>query len=383
MMLSLARWSGLLGGAAAVPALMLFALTLSGCPVYSSDQLGCYYATDCPAGYQCSFDGYCVAAFPFEEIDGGTLDGAILGGGTLDSGSHPCRGRYRRCSTWPGRRGRGRRCSTDSSRAVGDSGATALVIYCGAPSDCAPTETCAADGMCHGGDCTVNSCINQFQCSATPQGFACVHGASGACSVDTQCRTTERCIDGACSPLADLCVDRTQCASGELCVAGRCITSCSSDPECAAGFACRLALGVCDAPLRACAITSDCADPNSVCVAGGCVPRCHALGACGQGNGVCVDNGCVPSVKAERQCDSDTSCGEGRVCVRHHCYVSCESPSDAACANLPASPICKAITVGGASRRICGTTQNLGSECDPAEGKSCPAGGICIDGFCR
>ena len=265
--------------------------------------------------------------------------------------------------------------SSDSSRAVGDSGATALVTYCGAPNDCAPTETCAADGMCHDGDCTVHSCINQFQCAATPQGLACVHGASGACSVDTQCRTTERCIDGACSPLADLCVDRTQCASGELCVAGRCVTSCSSDPECAPGFACRLALGVCDAPLRACAITSDCADPNSVCVAGACVPRCHALGACGQGTGVCVDNGCVPSVKAERQCDTDTSCGEGRVCVRHHCYVSCESPSDAACANLPASPICKAITVGGASRRICGTTQNLGSECDPTEGKGCPAGG--------
>src|SRR3954463_3215265 len=87
MMLSLARWSGLWGRAAAVTALTLSALTLSGCPVYSSDQLGCYYATDCPAGYQCSFDGYCVAAVPFEEVDGGTRDGAILDGGTLDGGT--------------------------------------------------------------------------------------------------------------------------------------------------------------------------------------------------------------------------------------------------------------------------------------------------------
>src|SRR5258706_14696114 len=58
--------SSLALGAIALP--IAFAL---GCPVYSDDPYGyagCYYATDCPLGYRCSFNGRCVAA---PALDGG------------------------------------------------------------------------------------------------------------------------------------------------------------------------------------------------------------------------------------------------------------------------------------------------------------------------
>jgi hypothetical protein len=32
---------------------------------------------------------------------------------------------------------------------------------------------------------------------------------------------------------------------------------------------------------------------------------------------------------------------------------------------------------------VCGTTQTLGSECDPTASLACTSAKICIDGFCR
>jgi hypothetical protein len=214
----------------------------------------------------------------------------------------------------------------------------------------------------------------------------CVHGDSRACGTDHQCVVSERCIDGLCTAMADLCTDQTQCPSGKLCDEGKCTTGCTSDPQCPAGYKCRLALGVCDVPAKACSLTSECASKDSVCVDGTCVPRCAASGACGNGSGVCVDNGCVPGEKPTHQCTgvgTPAGCTAGQVCLHGHCYVSCEQPNQTACASQPSAPLCKTVKLGTASFSICGTTQTLGGECDPTANLPCPAPKTCIDGFCR
>jgi hypothetical protein len=267
--------------------------------------------------------------------------------------------------------------------ATGD-GATP--VYCGSPNDCGNGETCASDGTCHAGDCSSTPCINQFQCASTMSGSACVHGDSHACGSDHQCLNSERCVSGVCAALADLCTDQTQCPTSKICVDGKCKTACTSDPMCPAGYKCRVALGVCDVPAKACSITNDCASKDSVCVDGACVPRCNAAGACANGAGRCVDNGCVPDEKPTHQCDgagTAAGCSAGQICLHGHCYVSCDSPNQTACAAQAATPLCKTVKLGATSYAICGTTQTLGAECDISAGLACTGAKTCVDGFCR
>jgi hypothetical protein len=32
---------------------------------------------------------------------------------------------------------------------------------------------------------------------------------------------------------------------------------------------------------------------------------------------------------------------------------------------------------------VCGSSTNLGSQCDPTSGLACPNSGVCIDGYCH
>jgi Cys-rich repeat protein len=338
----------------AVAAALVSAAFASGCPIYSDDSgypaAECRLATDCPLEYQCS-GGYCVPAPPI--------------GGRKDASSDAP-------------------ASDTGPSTEGSAGA-----YCGNPNDCNAGETCSADGTCHPGDCTANGCVNQFQCAMVqnPPGPACVHADSQACAADHQCAKTARCVDGRCTPVADLCTDRSQCPSGAACADGKCVAACTTDSQCPAGFLCRLALGICDAAAKACTITADCGGRDSVCVDGACVPRCGVVGSCSDGGaGACVDNGCVPSQKHTEACAADGStagCAAGQICVHHACYTSCAAPNAGACAAIAATPLCKTVTVGAATFSICGTTSTLGSECDLTQDKACAAGKSCIDGFCR
>jgi len=45
--------------------------------------------------------------------------------------------------------------------------------------------------------------------------------------------------------------------------------------------------------------------------------------------------------------------------------------------------VCKSVTTASGAYAVCGSDTNLGSECDPTQGKSCTAPRICIDGFCK
>lgn len=353
---------------AALGLALLASVSSLGCPVYS-DQGGCYGALDCPTGQQCAPSGLCVAGLPYLSRDGGSVDtgatateDASVEGSTNDA------------------------TAKDALAEATTAGEGASAAYCASPNDCAAAETCAADGTCHAGDCSGTPCINQFQCAVTTNGSACVHGDSRACGADHQCLTTERCVGGRCTALSDLCTDQTQCPSSKLCLEGKCTTACTADPQCSTGYKCRVALGVCNVPAKACSTTGDCASKDSVCVDGACVPRCAARGACGNASGVCVDNGCVEDTKPTHQCDgagTPVGCAAGQVCLHGHCYVSCDSPNQTACASQASAPLCKTVKLGMASYSVCGTTQSLGSECDPTASLPCPAAKTCVDGFCR
>jgi hypothetical protein len=331
-----------------------------GCPVYSDDNygyatLGCTWALDCPTGYQC-IAGRCIPGPPI--------------GGSLDAGVKDA-------------------TSVDAASDAPSSGEGSALAFCANPNDCRADETCTSDGTCHPGDCTTNACINQFQCAVVTSGsgVACVHADAAACGADHQCAASARCVDGRCTPLADLCTDGTQCGPGLACVDGKCVASCTIDSQCPAGYLCRTALGICDAKAKACSITSDCGSQDSVCVDGACVPRCGAVGACSDGGAsACVDNGCIASQKPRSSCATDGSsagCAAGQICVHHACYTSCAAPNASACAALTATPVCKMVTVGATAYAICGTTTTLGSECDPTSGVACTGGKTCVDGFCK
>jgi hypothetical protein len=352
----------------------------AGCPVYSNNVLPaeCIYAIDCPIGYRCAAGGYCVQGPPH---GGATADG---GGDAARDGADADNDAVSTDAVTEGGPGDASRDASTDAPSTGDAGS---VVYCGNPNDCTTVETCAADGTCHAGNCLATSCINQYQCGITPSGPSCVRANTKGCSADRHCLGTERCIDGTCTPVAELCTDRAQCGAGKVCADGRCVTSCTADGQCAPGYLCRTALGICGAKAKACVQTNDCGSSGQVCVDGACVPRCNAVGACGTGAaaGMCIDNGCVPSSKVAAECDgrgSSMGCPAGGVCVHSHCYVSCAQDAGG-CNAQSSAPVCKMVTVAGASYALCGTTETLGSDCDLAANKPCTDGKVCLDGFCR
>jgi hypothetical protein len=345
----------------------------AGCPVYSDNvyPVECLYATDCPLGYRCASGGICVLAPPHVGTprDGGASDtsadaagnDAIAEGGTSDASVEG---------------------STDAP--IGDAGPA---VFCGNPNDCAADETCSTDGRCHRGNCSMIACINQYQCAITASGPACVRGAAKGCGADRQCFANERCVDGTCTAVTELCTDRAQCGAGKACADGRCVATCTADGQCAPGFLCRTALGICGATAETCLHTSDCGGQDRVCVDSACVPRCAAIGVCGAGTGagVCVDNGCVPSATVVSECErqgTSTGCSAGGICLHHHCYASCAQDAGG-CIAQSSAPVCKMITVAGASYAVCGTIETLGADCDPSAGRACTDGKICVDGYCR
>jgi hypothetical protein len=108
-------------------ALLLFAASLSGCPIYDHDQRGCYRDSDCAAGYSCD----------------------------TESGS----------------------CASEPESAA-----------CRRPSDCETNETCSRSATCMVGDCHFESvgCVRGYVCASVDDRWACVDedalGQGGAAS---------------------------------------------------------------------------------------------------------------------------------------------------------------------------------------------------------
>jgi len=108
-------------------ALLLVGVVLSGCPIYESDDAGCWSDADCATGYSCDgHSGSCVA----EE-------------------------------------------------------APPAAAACRRPSDCGTNETCSRFGTCSAGDCHYASvgCVRGYECSPDSGRWECVpagsHGEGG------------------------------------------------------------------------------------------------------------------------------------------------------------------------------------------------------------
>jgi len=267
------------------------------------------------------------------------------------------------------------------------------VIWCANPDDCAVGETCAPDGTCKAGSCDQLmsagdqlGCIYGFICVSDGATSGCQHENPAACGADVDCAgfgPGYLCVSGICTAPADQCFDQTQCAAGSKCVAGKCSSACGT-ATCPASYTCSTEHGLCSIPAKPCAITNDCGGPDAVCVDGACVPRSDGPN-CATGT-VWVENGCIPSQSPEFVCNQDgvqDVCAEGSVCLHHSCYISCEGANANACVNqTPSLNQCKTVTTVSGSHKVCGSSENLGNECDPLRPCEGP-GKMCIDGFCK
>jgi hypothetical protein len=266
----------------------------------------------------------------------------------------------------------------------GSGGGGGTTAWCGNPSDCAAGQTCAPDGTCRDGDCNLNGCIFGYACDAV--NGACAANDPAACFLDTDCSSigqSHACVNGSCRAPEDQCFDQAQCRVGDKCAEGRCIRGCIDTNDCSEAYACDLEIDICSLPARACAITNDCGSASEVCVEGACVARAGADGSCQEGR-VWVRNGCVPDQAPIVACEVDgqqDACTAGSVCLHHACYISCDTPNEAACGGLNPFNECKPFTTPSGAHQVCGSSQNLGGECDP--NTDCSPGRKCIDGFCR
>ena len=105
---------------AVVTAVFLCAVAaLSGCPIYSHEDEGCFRNSDCAPGYACDDNsGQCL----------------LQGNGN----------------------------------------------FCSRPEDCGSTQTCGSLGQCASGDCSFNGCVSGYRCDSSSGTWMCVSKLSGS-----------------------------------------------------------------------------------------------------------------------------------------------------------------------------------------------------------
>jgi hypothetical protein len=374
----------------------LLASVLAGCPIFSSSDTngthscegdscgsgfpgGCTKPSDCLQNETCGPDGQCHSGDC-------TTSGCVAGFTcVVDPEEHTASCQ----SLGTGGAGGGTTTSSSSSSSTGTGAGGSTSVYCGHPADCAAGETCAKDGTCKAGDCNANACIFGFDCQSDG---TCKSPNPAACDVDADCSAVmgSLCIaghkgGGTCTPPSDQCFDQSQCDAGDKCVGGRCMLGCTANADCRDGFACDTTLKACSKAVKGCTITNDCGGPNTVCVAGACVPRSIG-GVCPNANDVWAENGCIPNEAPTFTCVVDGTpdvCASGSICLHHSCWISCVSAGDTSCSTQSILNQCKQVTSSSGMHNVCGTAQNLGNQCDPTSGTSCAGGKICVDGFCK
>ncbi len=336
-------------------ALLGLAVGLAGCPIYSADS--------------CSQDPNCTG--PNYPSDGGT---------TTDTGPTACTpacGAGYVCNTVGG----GAQCVAADCRST--------ELAC--PTGQACTATAAGAYYCATtyNDCRATGCISGYACAAGSAGaYLCTSTDPNACVADADCAAKtgagSLCLGGVCKAPKDLCSDATQCNSGASCVDGRCTTKCSA--TCVQGYSCDATTGLCTAGGG----QTSCAGSEAL-VNGRCVASAKVDGSCPTGT-VSVLGGCVVDDRPIFFCDASGTadgtqdrCSAGSICLHHNCYVQCDPTVASSCATVDQFNVCKAVTTSSGTHDVCGSSTNLGSQCDPTANppKTCSAGQLCIDGFCK
>ena len=291
-------------------------------------------------------------------------------------------------------------CSNGACTSNGQQPPTGNPTTCSSPSDCASGQNCGSDGVCHSGDCSNSGCPSGYVCELANGQLACVAGGTTGgkdggtpfmgCTSDASCVNQigngAKCLDGACVAPPDQCSDATQCPNAEQCVQGVCTPSCDGSHPCPTGYACDTSKGVCTGNPTPCGSGGSACSGGTTCVDQRCVTPCGANNSCASGL-ICVDGGCIPDQKPTFVCSTEgvqDACASGSVCLHHNCYIACAGDAGAgACAGADRYNQCKSVTTSTGTYNVCGSTTNLGSDCDPTQGKNCAAGQICIDGYCR
>ena len=212
-------------------------------------------AGECPRGFYCSGEGYCLTDKCLGVSCGG--DETCVAGDCLDSNEVACQ-----------------------------------------------EVACAGADVCVGGACVPDPCVT----TTCDEGQACWLGscedaAVVACKL-AHCDSSEICDNGTC--VADPCLS-VRCDVGQACVAGACEDACTQ-MTCSTGFICRLGQCVEDR-----CFNISCGDAK-VCYQGNCLfPGCETI-TCNTGE-QCGLNGCEPlGTCGSAVCADGEVCAEGR-CV--------------------------------------------------------------------
>jgi len=335
----------------------LSAVVLFGCPIWSDDHAR-HVCTTGTATNVVLYDDDCVACY----------------------GNYDCPAGYE-CSN--------RACTPSGGTVAPPSQA------CSKPDDCAAGSNCGTDLRCHAGDCSNSGCPTGYLCKLSGGTLSCVAndgspdgGGFDGCTSDAACAATTpgaRCLDGACVAPADQCSDATQCPNNEQCVQGGCTPSCDATHPCPTGYGCDTAKGVCTGNPTPCGASGTCSGATT-CVDEHCVTKCGPGNTCANGL-ICVDGGCIPDQKPQFVCaveGKQDACASGSLCLHHSCYIACAVDAGAtACKSADKYNTCKQVQTASGTYSVCGSSSNLGSQCDPTQGKNCATGQVCIDGFCR
>jgi hypothetical protein len=332
--------SKLLAGAAT---LLGISAALAGCPIYSADS--------------CAQDPNCVTPQPVADTGPGPVD----------------------CDAGYARSVDGTQCNPSDCRAA--------EMACGAGQACQQNFGGAYVCVSTVTDCRATGCISGYTCATASSGYLCTSTDANACVADADCPAKtgagSLCLGGVCKAPKDLCSDSTQCKAGASCVDGRCTPTCAA--ACAEGYACDSATNLCTGAGAATCSASE------TKVNGRCVKSAATDGSCPTGT-VSVAGGCVVDDRPVFFCDqagtadgTQDKCSAGSICLHHNCYVSCDPAVATSCAAVDKFNVCKQVTSSAGPKNVCGSSTNLGTECDPTATppKTCAVGKLCIDGFCK
>jgi hypothetical protein len=318
----------------------------------------CQYDSDCPSGYACDpSQGACLT--PTSSPDGGSPNDCSVNGCPSGQICELSNG-IAQCVTLGGSTGDASTEPDANTGPGGDGGA--------------PVEASTGDAS-EGGTAVTGPCNDNATC-----------GGNG-----------EKCINGQCTTQVDLCSDGSQCAvAGSACVDGVCTPRCSqANPFCPTGQ-CNVNRGVCTVFSPCTGSGASTCVGGAVCVESVCVLPCansDSGPSCPLPGEVCVNGGCIANqAPTTFVCANDgqsgqsaNSCGAGEICIHHDCVLGCGGDSGVTCGS-PTSMngiACTSVQIETGTYSVCAAAGTMGSACDPAQGKYCGGGQVCVDGFCN